>query len=118
MAAQEHSGEPTASGKPPLGRRRRRRPRRKRRSKAWNLALAIFFFILGIIGVLLPIVPQIPFFIMSLLFFSFVFPAVRRALRRFLHRHPKIAHAYKKWRDKARRKRQEMIRKEREFFGK
>ena len=116
MTAQAHNGRHTARGKSP--RVRRRRPRRKRRSKAWNLALAIFFFILGIIGVLLPIVPQIPFFIMSLLFFSFVFPAVRRALRRFLHRHPKIAHAYKKWRDKARRKRQEMIRKEREFFGK
>jgi cytochrome b561 len=115
VTAQAHNGRHTARGKPP--RVRRRRPRRKRRSKAWNLALAIFFFILGIIGVLLPIVPQIPFFIMSLLFFSFVFPAVRRALRRFLHQHPKIAHAYKKWRDKARRKRQELIRREREFFG-
>jgi hypothetical protein len=117
VTAQERNGSHTAGGKPPDGRRRRRRPRRKRRSKAWNLVLAILFLILGIIGVLLPIVPQIPFFIMSLLFFSFVFPAVRRALRRFLHRHPKIAHAYKKWRDKARRKRLEMIRKEREFFG-
>jgi uncharacterized protein DUF454 len=117
VTAQAHDGGHTVGGKPPDGRRRRRRPRRKRRSKAWNLALAIFFFILGIIGVLLPIVPQIPFFVMSLLFFSFVFPAVRRALRRFLHRHPKIAHAYKKWRDKGRRKRLEMIRREREFFG-
>jgi uncharacterized membrane protein YbaN (DUF454 family) len=59
--------------------------------------------------------PQIPFFIMSVLFFSLVFPSVRRWLRRFLHRHPKAAHAYKKWRDKARRKRQAMIRKEREL---
>jgi uncharacterized protein len=82
-----------------------------------NIALAIFFFILGVIGVLLPVVPQIPFFIMSVLFLSLVFPKVRRMLRRFLHHHPKIAHAYKKWRDKARRKRQELIRKEREFFG-
>ena len=95
----------------------RRRPRRRRRSKAWNIALGVGFFILGVIGVLLPIVPQIPFFIMSVLFFSLVFPPLRRALRRFLHRHPKIAHAYKKWRDKARRKRQELIRREREFFG-
>lgn len=112
------NGGNTAGGKPPDGRKRRRRPRRKRRSKAWNLVLGILFLILGIIGVLLPIIPQIPFFIMSLFFFSLVFPAVRRALRRFLHRHPKIAHAYKKWRDKARRKRLEMIRKEKEFFGK
>jgi uncharacterized membrane protein YbaN (DUF454 family) len=83
-----------------------------------NVALGIFFFILGVIGVLLPIVPQVPFFIASLFFFSLVFPTVRRAMRRFLHRHPKIAHAYKKWRDKARKKRQEIIRKEKEFLAK
>ena len=89
--------------------------RRRPRSKAHNLAWAIFFFILGVIGVLVPIMPQIPFFIMSLLFFSLVFPSVRRKLRRFLRRHPKLAHAYKKWRDKARSKRRAMIRKEKEL---
>jgi uncharacterized protein len=96
----------------------RPRPKRKARSpqqnKARNLVLAIFFFILGVIGVLLPVVPQVPFFIMSLIFFSLVFPRVRRALRRFLHRHPKLAHAYKKWRDKARHKRRRKMAKERE----
>ena len=107
----------------PKGRPARRSPpprprRRKRRSKAWNLTLGIFFFILGVIGVLIPVMPQIPFFIMSLLFFSLVFPGIRRWIRRFLHRHPKIAHAYKKWRDKARKKRQEIIRKEKEFAAK
>jgi uncharacterized membrane protein YbaN (DUF454 family) len=95
---------------------RQRKPARRRpRSKAHNLAWAIFFFIVGIIGVLVPIMPQIPFFVMSVLFFSLVFPSVRRKLRRFLHRHPRVAHAYKKWRDKARSKRQAMIRKEKEF---
>ena len=88
---------------------------RKRRSKAWNLVWGIVFFILGVIGLIIPILPQIPFFIMSLFFFSLVFPPLRRWMRRFLHRHPKIAHAYKKWRDSARRKRQTMIRKEKEF---
>lgn len=86
----------------------------QRRSKAWDLSLAILFALLGVIGVLIPVVPQIPFFIMSLLFFSLVFPPVRRRLRRFLHHHPRLAHAYKKWRDKARKKRQESIRKEKE----
>jgi Flp pilus assembly protein TadB len=89
--------------------------RRRPRSKAHNLAWAIFFFILGVIGVLIPIMPQIPFFIMSLLFFSLVFPSVRRRLRRFLHRHPRVAHAYKKWRDAARRKRQKVIQREKEL---
>ncbi len=97
----------------------RQRPprRRKRRSKLFNLVMGIIFLVLGIIGILLPVVPQIPFLIMSLFFFSFVFPGVRRWMRRFLHRHPKIAHAYKRWREKARRKRQQLIRKEKEWFA-
>ncbi len=92
-----------------------RAKRRKRRSKAWNLAWGVFFFLLGVIGILIPVLPQIPFFVMSLLFFSLVFPPLRRAIRRFLHRHPKLAHVYKGWRDKARRKRREFIRKEKEL---
>jgi uncharacterized membrane protein YbaN (DUF454 family) len=82
-----------------------------RRTRVKNLLWAGFFFVLGVIGILLPIVPQVPFFIMSLLFLSLVFPSVRRALRRFLHRHPKVAHAYKKWKDRRRKKRQKHIRK-------
>ena len=87
----------------------KKKARRKKRGKAHNLAWAIFFFILGVIGVLVPIMPQIPFFIMSVLFLSLVFPSVRRRLRRFLHRHPKIAHAYKKWKDSRRKKRRQKI---------
>lgn len=93
-------------------------PLRGRRRKARHIGLAIFFFVLGIIGILIPIMPQVPFFVMSLLFLSLVSPRVRRAIRRFLHRHPKIAHAYKRWRDAARRKRRELIRKEKEFAAK
>jgi uncharacterized membrane protein YbaN (DUF454 family) len=85
-----------------------------RRSRVKNLFWAGFFFILGVIGVLLPIVPQVPFFIMSLLFLSLVFPSVRRALRRFLHRHPKVAHAYKKWKDRRLKKRHRHIRRRKE----
>jgi uncharacterized membrane protein YbaN (DUF454 family) len=92
------------------------RKRRKKRSRTANIVLGIAFFILGVIGVMVPIMPQVPFFIASFFFFSLVFPSVRRAGRRFLHRHPKVAHAYKKWRDKARKKRQELIRREKEFF--
>jgi uncharacterized membrane protein YbaN (DUF454 family) len=92
--------------------------RRKRRSKAWNLVWGIVFFLLGVVGILIPVVPQIPFFLMSLFFFSLVFPPVRRAMRRFLRRHPKAAHAYKRWRDKGRRKRQELIRKRKQLGAK
>ena len=84
----------------------------KATGRAKNLAWAAVFFVLGVIGVLIPVMPQIPFFIMSLLFLSLVFPSVRRGLRRFLHRHPKIAHAYKKWKDRRRKKRQRKIRRE------
>jgi uncharacterized membrane protein YbaN (DUF454 family) len=94
---------------------RKKAARRRPRSKAHNLAWAVFFFILGVIGVMVPIMPQIPFFVISVIFLSLVFPSVRWKLRRFLHRHPKIAHAYKKWRDAARRKRQAMIRKEKDL---
>jgi len=87
------------------------RPRtRRRRSKTHNLAYAIGFFILGVIGVLIPIMPQVPFFIMSVLFFSLVFPKVRRALRRWRLKHPKLDASYRKWRARGRRKRHAAIR--------
>ena len=86
------------------------RPSRVRRNKLRNLALAIFFFMLGVIGLLIPVMPQVLFFALSVFFLSLVSPTVRRRLRRFLHDHPKVAHAYKRWRDKGRQKRHEMIR--------
>jgi uncharacterized membrane protein YbaN (DUF454 family) len=88
-----------------------------RRSRIKNLIWAAVFFVLGVIGILLPVVPQVPFFIMSVLFLSLVFPSVRRALRRFLHRHPKVAHAYKSWKDRRRKKRQERIRRHKTAAG-
>jgi uncharacterized membrane protein YbaN (DUF454 family) len=92
-----------------------RRKRRKPRSRAANLAWAAVFFLLGVIGLLIPIIPQIPFFVMSVFFLSMVFPGVRRAMRRFLRRHPRVERRFRKWRDSARRKRQELIRLEREI---
>jgi uncharacterized membrane protein YbaN (DUF454 family) len=91
---------------------------RGRRRKARNLAFAIFFFLLGVIGVLIPVMPQVPFFVMSLIFFSLVSRRVRQAIRRRLRRHPRIARVYKQWRDAARRKRRELIRKEKELATK
>ena len=85
-------------------------PSRKRRSRTRNIVFAVVFFILGVIGVLVPVMPQVPFFIMSALFLSLAFPRVRRAIRRFRHRYPKLDASYRKWRANARRKRQEKIR--------
>jgi uncharacterized membrane protein YbaN (DUF454 family) len=94
------------------------RQSRVRRNKAWNLALAILFFILGFIGLLIPVMPQILFFAMGIFFLSLVSPTVRRGVRRFLHKHPRLAHRYKTWRDKGRRKRLAMIRRRRELAHK
>ena len=91
------------------------RPSRVRRNKLWNLTLAIFFFLLGFIGLLIPVMPQILFFAMGLLFLSLVSPTVRRRVRRFLHDHPKLAHAYRRWRDKGRTKRRAIIRRRKEL---
>ncbi len=101
-------GETLAAADPP-------RKSRVRRNKAWNLALAIFFFVLGVIGILIPVMPQLLFFAMGLIFLSLVSPTVRRSVRRVLHRHPKLAHAYKRWRDKGRRKRLALIRRRKEL---
>jgi len=92
-------------------------PPRRRNSKARNLALAIFFFILGVIGVLVPVMPQVVFFVMSALFFSLVFPSFRRRLRKWRHKYPKFDASYRKWRDRSRRKRQHNIRTRRQEAG-
>ncbi|HEY6065365.1 MAG TPA: DUF454 family protein [Thermoanaerobaculia bacterium] len=86
------------------------RKSRVRRNKLWNLVLAIFFFILGFIGLLIPIMPQVLFFVLGIIFLSLVSPTVRRRVRKFLHAHPKLAHHYKRWRDNRRLRRREMIR--------
>ena len=85
----------------------------RRRSKARNLLLAAVFFLLGVIGVLVPIMPQVVFFVMSALFLSLVFPGLRRTMRRWRHRYPKLDASYRKWRDRARSKRLVKIRKAR-----
>ena len=87
---------------------------RRRRSKTHNLVYAILFFVVGVIGILVPIMPQVPFFVMSALFLSLVFPKVRRALRRWRLKHPKLDASYRKWRARGRRKRHEAIRRRRD----
>lgn len=78
-----------------------------------NIVLGIFFFVLGVIGILVPVMPQVVFFFLSALFFSLVSPRLRRALRRFRQRHPSLDRAYSKWREKGRKRRLKRIRKRR-----
>lgn len=78
-----------------------------------NIALGIAFFVLGVIGILVPVMPQVVFFFLSALFFSLVSPRLRRALRRFRQRHPSVDKAYAKWREKSRKRRLKLIRKAR-----
>src|SRR5262249_6400035 len=82
-------------------------PPRRRSRKTRYLVLAIFWFVVGVIGVLLPVVPQVPFFVMSLLYLSLMSQCIHRSVRRFLHRHPKAEASYHRWRHKRRRRRVE-----------
>ena len=92
---------------------RHRTPLQKRTAR--NISLGVAFFVLGVIGVLVPVMPQLIFFFLSALFFSLVSPRLRRALRRFRKRHPSVDNAYAKWREKGRRKRMKLIRKARKL---
>lgn len=44
------------------------------------LFLGVVFLILGIIGLMIPVIPQVPFLIASLLFFAGCIPGLRRWL--------------------------------------
>jgi uncharacterized membrane protein YbaN (DUF454 family) len=85
------------------------------RRRIWNIVLGTLFFILGIIGILIPVMPQLLFFFLSAIFFSRVSKRLRRALRRFRQKHPKLERAYVNWRRKSREKRQQLIRKARKM---
>ena len=91
------------------------RQKSRNRRRIWNIALGIFFFILGVIGILIPVMPQLVFFFLSLVFFSRVSPRLRRAVRRWRRRHPKVENAYRNWRRKSREKRLQVIRRARAF---
>jgi len=94
---------------------RTERQTKQKHRKIWNIALGVFFFILGVIGILIPVMPQLVFFFLSLVFFSRVSPRLRRAVRRWRQRHPKVENAYRNWRRKSREKRLELIRRARKM---
>jgi flagellar biosynthesis component FlhA len=85
------------------------------RRRVRNTLLGILFFVLGVIGIFIPVMPQIIFFLLSLVFFFIAFPSLRRRLRRFRRRHPSLDRAYVKWREKSRQRRLKLIRKARKI---
>ncbi len=102
-----------APAHPPVSHKHSRTPIHARRGR--NILLGLLFFVLGVIGIFIPVMPQFVFFFLSALFFSMVSPRLRRALRRFRKRHPSIDRAYAKWRERGRRRRQKIIRKARKI---
>ena len=57
------------------------------------IILATIFFILGVIGLLIPVIPQVPFFVAGVLLMSAVSPRFRNAVtgtklyRKYLKKH-------------------------------
>ena len=56
--------------------------------------LAIACVLVGLAGIVLPVLPGWPFVIVGLVLLAGVNPWVRRGLHRFLNRHPKLDRAY------------------------
>jgi uncharacterized membrane protein YbaN (DUF454 family) len=81
------------------GRKNSRPPSAKHRVR--NIVLGAVFFLLGVIGIVIPVMPQFLFFAMSFFFFSLAFPPLQRWFHRFLARHPKLARHYERWRQRA-----------------
>jgi uncharacterized membrane protein YbaN (DUF454 family) len=71
------------------------------RHRVRNLVLGTVFLLLGLIGILIPVMPQLLFFALSFFFFSLAFPPLQRWFQRFLRRHPRVAEHYERWRKKA-----------------
>jgi uncharacterized membrane protein YbaN (DUF454 family) len=78
---------------------RSRPPSTKHRIR--NIVLGAVFFLLGVIGIAIPVMPQFLFFVLSFFFFSLAFPPLQRWFHRFLARHPKLARYHDRWRKEA-----------------
>lgn len=75
------------------------RPRRRRRAihhavrdwpEAIRIALAVLCLLVGLAGVVLPILPGWPFLFVGLAILTTVFPRLERFWRARLRRHPKL----------------------------
>lgn len=59
-----------------------------------NYLLVIIFILLGLIGILVPILPQTIFFVLALVFLSFEFPKVEEYIEKKLGREHIVGKMY------------------------
>ena len=79
-------------------------PRRRRMPRWKRLCLAAGFFVLGVIGVITPVMPQTIFFLIALLLVGPDIPPLRRAGAAILRRWPKLRRLIpRRFRDEAKR---------------
>ena len=58
-----------------------------------RLTLAVVFFLLGVVGLLVPLMPQVLFFAISAILVAPDFPPARRLVKWFFSRWPKLLRA-------------------------
>lgn len=79
-------------------------PRRRRMPRWKRLSIAAGFFVLGVIGVITPVMPQTVFFLVALLLVGPDIPPVRRAGTAILRKWPRLRRLIpRRLRDEAKR---------------
>ena len=58
--------------------------------KTLLILIVIILFALALLGAILPIIPGFVFFFAGIIVLSWLIPAVRRLLHKFLHRFPRL----------------------------
>lgn len=69
---------------------------KKQVKKVIILSTGIFFIVLGIIGLFLPVLQGILFIAIGFLFLSFYFPSHRLKLNKYIEKYPKISKTIEK----------------------
>ena len=81
-----------------------KKPRPPRMARWKRLSIAAGFFVLGVIGVITPVMPQTLFFLIALLLVGPDIPPARRAMTAILRRWPKLRRLVPRWlRDEGKR---------------
>jgi uncharacterized membrane protein YbaN (DUF454 family) len=63
-----------------------------------RVAVAAFLLLLGVAGIIFPVLPGVPFLVLGLFLLAGAWPAFGRLVRRWLRRHPRLLAAAKKLR--------------------